>query len=115
MLWMYKYIYLNTCLNFKIIFCLNTNYIFIYNNNIYFLNLIMSTQFKRVAFHTLGCKLNFSETLIPYCWNINWIPSKLEEMYKTLNSKEIPSSNGSCENCAYARQRSVYDNNQLEI
>ena len=22
----------------------------------------MSTQFKRVAFHTLGCKLNFSET-----------------------------------------------------
>ena len=60
-------------------------------------------------------KLNFSETLIPYCWNINWIPSKLEEMYRTLNSKEIPSSNGSCENCAYARQRSVYDNNQLEI
>ena len=22
----------------------------------------MSTQFKRVAFHTMGCKLNFSET-----------------------------------------------------
>jgi len=50
-------------------------------------------------------KLDFSETLIPYQWNTDWIPSKLEEMMKTLNSDDIPLSNESCENCAYARQR----------
>ena len=54
-------------------------------------------------------KLDFSETLIPYQWNTDWIPSKLEEMMKTLNSDDIPLSNESCENCAYARERSIYD------
>ena len=54
-------------------------------------------------------KLDFSETLIPYEWNSNWIPSKLDEMVKTLNSENIPQSNESCENCAYARERSIFD------
>ena len=54
-------------------------------------------------------KLDFSETLIPYQWNTDWIPSKLDEMMKTLNSDDIPLSNESCENCAYARERSIYD------
>ena len=54
-------------------------------------------------------KLDFSETLIPYQWNTDWIPSKLKDMMKTLNSDDIPLSNESCENCAYARERSIYD------
>jgi len=54
-------------------------------------------------------KLDFSETLIPYDWNVDWIPEKLEEMLKTLNSSNIPDSNESCMNCAYSRQRSIYD------
>ena len=54
-------------------------------------------------------KLDFSQTLIPYQWNTDWIPSRLEEMIKTLNSEDIPLSNESCENCAYARERSIYD------
>ena len=54
-------------------------------------------------------KLDFSETLIPYEWNSDWIPSKLDEMVKTLNSESIPQSNESCENCAYARERSIFD------
>ena len=56
-------------------------------------------------------KLDFSETLIPYDWNIDWIPEKLEKMLETLNSTEIPNSNESCMNCAYSRQRSVFDEN----
>ena len=54
-------------------------------------------------------KLDFSETLIPYQWNTDWIPSKLKDMMKTLNSDDIPLSNESCENCAYARERSICD------
>ncbi len=56
-------------------------------------------------------KLDFSETLIPYDWNIDWIPEKLEKMLETLNSTDIPNSNESCMNCAYSRQRSVFDEN----
>ena len=55
-------------------------------------------------------KLDFSETLIPYNWNSDWIPSKIVEMIKTMNSEEIPISNESCENCAYAFQRFLHEN-----
>ena len=54
-------------------------------------------------------KMDFSETLVPYAWNIDWIPEKLDRMLETLNSDDIPESNISCMNCAYARQRSIYD------
>ena len=53
--------------------------------------------------------MKFSETLIPYESNINWIPQKIEEMLETINSENIPDSNTSCMNCAYARQRSSFD------
>ena len=40
----------------------------------------------------------------------NSIGEKLNaEMLKTMNSEEIPHSNKSCENCAYAMQRTVVD------
>ena len=53
--------------------------------------------------------MDFAETLVPYEWNIDWIPEKLDRMLETLNSDEMPESNVSCMNCAYARQRSIYD------
>ena len=54
-------------------------------------------------------KMNFSETLIPYAWNIDWIADKLTKMLETLNSTKMPESNESCMNCAYARQRFNYE------
>ena len=48
--------------------------------------------------------LNFDEYLVPYLWNIDWIENKLEEMVNVMNSEEIPKSNSSCKNCAYAEQ-----------
>ena len=48
----------------------------------------------------------FDEYLIPYEWNIDWIEGKLEEMIALINQNEIPNSNQSCKNCAYAEQYS---------
>jgi len=53
-------------------------------------------------------KLDFSETLIPYDWDANWIPEQVEAMIGTMNSASIPSSNPSCKNCAYADQRAQF-------
>ena len=50
-------------------------------------------------------KLTFHETLVPYPWSSDWIEPAVEEMIRTLNSTQVPDSNRSCENCAYARQR----------
>lgn len=50
-------------------------------------------------------KLSFNETLVPYEWSCDWIEEKLWEMITVLNSHTLPDSNPSCENCAYARQR----------
>ena len=56
---------------------------------------------------TFSGELIFSETLVPYNWDTSWIDEKLKEMITTLNSKDLPDSNPSCENCAYARQRTL--------
>ena len=53
-------------------------------------------------------KMDFSETLIPYEWDTNWIPEQIEAMISTMNSASIPSSNPSCKNCAYADQRAQF-------
>ena len=50
-------------------------------------------------------KLTFEETLVPYEWNSDWIEPSVKEMIRTLNATEVPDSDMSCENCAYARQR----------
>ena len=49
--------------------------------------------------------MKFDELIIPYELDGSWIPKKIDEMIKIINSKKIPSSNESCMNCAYARQR----------
>jgi hypothetical protein len=53
--------------------------------------------------------MKFSETLIPYKNDVSWIPKKLREMIKTMNSNTVPDSHESCENCAYAKVRTEYD------
>jgi hypothetical protein len=35
-------------------------------------------------------EMKFSETLIPYDWNTDWIPSKVEEMIEVMNNSSIP-------------------------
>ena len=54
-------------------------------------------------------QMKFSETLIPYKNDVSWIPRKLREMIKTMNSNTVPNSHESCENCAYAKVRTEYD------
>ena len=49
-------------------------------------------------------RMNFEEYLVPYNWNIDWIPEKIEEMVKLMNNNKIPASNISCKNCAYSEQ-----------
>jgi len=51
-------------------------------------------------------KMIFEETLVPYKWNSSWIEDKVLEMINLLNSEKLPENNPSCENCAYALQRS---------
>ena len=53
-------------------------------------------------------KMDFSETLIPYDWDTNWIPEQVEAMISIMNSASIPTSNPSCKNCAYANQRAHF-------
>jgi hypothetical protein len=50
-------------------------------------------------------KIFFEETLVPYEWDSTWIEGKVWEMIDLLNSKKVPASNPSCENCAYVLQR----------
>ena len=54
-------------------------------------------------------RMNFSETLVPYQHNISWITLRVEEMIELMNQNEVPESNPSCENCAYAKQRAKID------
>lgn len=53
--------------------------------------------------------MNFEETLVAYPWDTSWIPGKLTEMVAVMNSRELPTSNPACENCAYARERSLLE------
>ena len=50
-------------------------------------------------------QLLFEETLVPYKLNFEWVDSQIVALLKLLKSEEMPDSNPSCENCAYARQR----------
>ena len=48
--------------------------------------------------------MKFDELLVPYKWVYNWIPNKIDEMIKLLNSKSVPDYTSHCKNCAYDRQ-----------
>jgi len=45
--------------------------------------------------------LHFDLTLVPYKTNTTWIKNKLIEMKKTLESKDVPEINKSCEKCMF--------------
>ncbi len=50
-------------------------------------------------------KMIFSETLIEYKHSTKWVPKEIKQMINVMNSIELPDSNPSCKNCAYAQQR----------
>ena len=54
-------------------------------------------------------KMLFDEVLIHYKIRTDYLETEIQKMIDTMNSENIPSSHDSCENCAYARQRSVID------
>jgi CRISPR/Cas system-associated exonuclease Cas4 (RecB family) len=54
-------------------------------------------------------KMLFDEVLIHYKIRTDYLETEIQKMIDAMNSENIPSSHDSCENCAYARQRSVID------
>ena len=54
-------------------------------------------------------QIQFSETLIHHKIKTDYLEDKIQKMIDTMNSTKIPEGHESCKNCAYARQRSVYD------
>ena len=54
-------------------------------------------------------KMLFDEVLIHYKIKTDYLEDEIQKMIDVMNSSEIPNSHESCENCAYARQRSVID------
>ena len=55
-------------------------------------------------------KMLFDEILIHYKIKTDYLEDELEKMIDLMNSKEIPKSHESCENCAYSKQRTMFDN-----
>ena len=51
-------------------------------------------------------KMLFDEVLIHYQVKTDYLEEDIQEMINVMNSNAIPESHKSCENCAYARQRS---------
>ena len=56
----------------------------------------------------------FAETLVPYQWQTGWIEKKLQDMIRTLRSDDLPDSTEACENCAYARERSLMEDVRIQ-
>ena len=54
-------------------------------------------------------KMLFDEILIQYDVQTDYLDEDIQKMIDVMNSNRVPESNDSCENCAYARQRSSYD------
>jgi hypothetical protein len=50
-------------------------------------------------------RMDFSETLIPYDTETDWINSEVDRMFDLLSQHDLPNKNPSCENCAYALRR----------
>lgn len=54
-------------------------------------------------------KMLFDETLIHYEIKTDYLDDYIQSMIDLMNSEDVLESHLSCENCVYARQRSVYD------
>ena len=46
-------------------------------------------------------RIDFKTVLVPYKSDPSWIPDKIIDMKKTLDSKDVPEYNVNCESCAY--------------
>ena len=46
-------------------------------------------------------KIDFKTVLVPYESDPSWIPSKIKDMKKTLESDKVPEYNEDCESCVY--------------
>ena len=58
-------------------------------------------------------ELKFSQTLIPYEWDILKIPEQVSEMIDCINQITVPKRNPGCKNCAYSIRRSSFDHEHL--
>ena len=54
-------------------------------------------------------KMHFDETIIHYKIKTDYLEDEIENMIKVMNSKKIPKTHKSCENCAQSRRRSEFD------
>jgi len=48
-----------------------------------------------------GNRIDFKTFLVPYKSDPSWIPNKIIDMKKTLDSKDVPEYNVNCESCTY--------------
>ena len=48
-----------------------------------------------------GNRIDFKTVLVPYEADPSWIPDKIKEMKKVLESEDIPDYNIDCESCIY--------------
>ena len=55
-------------------------------------------------------KLLFESSLIHTKVKTDYLENEIEEMIEVFKSKDVPSSEKKCKNCAYARQRTIYNN-----
>ena len=53
-------------------------------------------------------KIRFKTSLIPYKTDTTWIESKITDMKKTLDCKDIPEININCEKCMYLKGGSKF-------
>ena len=60
------------------------------------------------SFDKFDNKINFTTTLVPYKSDTKWIPAKIKEMKKTLDSEEIPEYSEHCEKCIYLASSSSF-------
>ncbi len=63
--------------------------------------------------------MRFDEYLVTYKWSNDWLKNRSDEMVALMNQSDIPESNPSCKNCAYADQYSKIlfsvNSNQKEL
>ena len=68
--------------------------------------LVVNANRAASGFHGV---MEFEETIVPYQHNISWIDERVQNMIDCMNSDKLPESHLSCENCAYAKQRNIFD------
>ena len=60
------------------------------------------------SFDKFDNKINFTTTLVPYKSDTSWIPEKIKEMKKTLDSNMIPEYSENCEKCIYLASSTTF-------